>query len=80
MSDPIDPQKVIDAINSGQAIVCYSQCYSCMAGCCYDPPRWHTWADQDDIEHAAQTGQPDPSDSRCGCRCADGPRGGGGVS
>lgn len=70
----IDPAKIAEAINSGQAIVCYSKCYSCMFDCCYDPPRWHTWADVDDIEHAATTGQPDPSESRCGCRCADAPR------
>lgn len=58
------------AIESGQAIVCYTQCYSCMHGCCFDPPQWHTWADSEDIEHAAATGQPDPSSNRCGCPCA----------
>jgi len=52
-------------------IICYSQCWPCMFG--QHSPGWHTWADVDDIEHAAATGQPDPSTSRCGCYCAGEP-------
>src|SRR5574343_358091 len=37
----------------------------------HTPPVWHTWAGAGDIAHAATTGQPDPSTSRCGCPCAD---------
>ena len=71
MTDPeITPAKIAEAINDGQAVVCYASCYSCMFDCHFDPPQWHTWADADDIEHAASTGQPDPSTSRCACSCA----------
>lgn len=80
MTEPkITPQQIADAINEGQAVVCYARCYSCMFDCHEDPPRWHTWAGSDDVEHAAKTGQPDPSESRCGCSCADVPRDLGGV-
>ena len=51
-------------------IVCYAKCWPCSFGSHYDPPQWHTWADDEDIENAANTGQPDPSASRCGCSCA----------
>ncbi len=33
----------------------------------------HGWANLDDVEHAAATGQPDPSDQPCGCPCVDDP-------
>lgn len=33
---------------------------------CYDTPTLHPWADQDDIDHAASTGQSAPS-GWCGC-------------
>lgn len=56
-------------------VICYATCWACKFDQCYDPPTWHTWADDEDIEHARKTGQPDPSDTRCACRCADGPRG-----
>lgn len=57
----------------GENVVCYANCYSCMFDCHFDPPQWHTWADSEDIEHARNTGQPDPSTSRCGCSCAVAP-------
>ena len=50
-----------------QMIVCYTKCWSCQFG--EHDKEWHTWADEDDIAHAANTGQPDPSDTRCGCYC-----------
>lgn len=53
--------------------VCLSKCWPCNSGEHFEPPQWHTWADEDDIEHAALTGQEDPSHSRCGCWCADAP-------
>lgn len=54
-------------------IVHYNRCWSCVYGQHYEPtPRWHTWADDEDIEHAMKTDQPDPSKSRCACECADG--------
>lgn len=54
-------------------IICYARCDACSYGageCCYDPPKWHTWAEREDIDHARETGQADPSTSRCGCPCA----------
>lgn len=76
MSDELRAQ-VLGSLEQGRAIVCSTQCWPCQFGQHEDPPRWHTWADHEDIEHAAQTGQPDPSTSRCGCRCAVEPSGGG---
>lgn len=49
----------------------YARCWPCQFQQC--PGGWHPWADAEDIEHAAKTGQPDPSDQKCGCVCADGP-------
>lgn len=50
--------------------VLFTQCWPCMFDDHYDPPRWHTWADAEDVEHAATTGQPDPRASPCACSCA----------
>lgn len=58
------------AVNDGTVVVCLTKCWSCMFGEHHEPPKWHTWADDEDIEHARQTGQPDPRSSRCGCSCA----------
>lgn len=58
--------------------VLLSKCDACTYGLgdyCYDPPQWHSWAEIDDVEHAAATGQPDPRSSRCGCPCAAAPAG-----
>ena len=50
-------------------IVCYSRCWSCMCGQCYDPPQVHPWWDEDDVQHAKATGQPAP-EGVCACPCA----------
>lgn len=50
-----------------QVIVCYTKCWSCMAGEC--PTGWHTWADDEDTDHAIKSGRPDPATQRCGCYC-----------
>ena len=57
----------------GRIQICYSRCWACQFGEHYDPPQWHTWADDEDVQHAAATGQPDPRSSRCGCPCANSP-------
>lgn len=69
-----DLAAVAEAIANGDAIVCMTRCYPCQFGRHFDPAEWHTWADEDDTAHAEQTGQPDPSASRCGCPCAEGAR------
>jgi hypothetical protein len=73
MSEVTDAEKaeVVAAIRTGNAIVCYAKCWPCNFGDC--PGGWHTWADSDDVEHAAKTGRPDPSTQRCGCPCVDEP-------
>lgn len=48
-------------------IVCYTKCWPCNFGS--HDAGWHTWADHEDVTHAAATGQADPSDQRCGCWC-----------
>ena len=50
-----------------QVIVCYTKCWPCQFG--EHTAEWHTRADEEDIDHAAKTGRPDPSTSRCGCYC-----------
>ncbi len=65
--------------SAGVAGVHYAKCWPCQLGPDsnhFNPPQWHTWADEEDVQHARAIGQPDPSDKRCGCRCADGPRSG----
>jgi len=58
--------------SAGVACVHYARCWPCMLdGPC--PGGWHTWADEEDVRHALNTGQPDPSDKICGCPCAVGP-------
>jgi hypothetical protein len=52
-------------------VVHHAHCDSCQVG--QHPGGWHSWAGPDDVEHAAKTGQPDPSDKRCGCHCTDQP-------
>ena len=49
----------------------YARCEPCMFGA--HPGGEHGWAGPEDIEHAAKTGQPDPSNERCGCDCYGGP-------
>jgi len=71
MSEPSMREEIAAALKAGQAIVCYTQCWPCQFGEHYKPKKWHTWADEDDVEHAKATGQPDPRFSRCGCYCAD---------
>lgn len=51
-------------------IVCWAKCWACQFGQHFDPPEWHTWADEDDVSHALATDQPDPSGGRCGCPCS----------
>jgi len=51
------------------AIICWTKCWPCMFGS--HDPTWHTWADVDDVFHAAATGQRDPSVSKCGCYCCE---------
>lgn len=49
--------------------ICYAKCEPCQFGDHFTPPERHRWAGQDDIEHAANTGQPEPT-GNCGCWCA----------
>lgn len=61
--EPEEPPEVLCVLTT--------QCFECQyTGEHRNPPAWHTWADDADIAHAAATGQPDPTASRCGCPCA----------
>jgi hypothetical protein len=51
------------------AIICHTKCEPCMFGFHYDPPAPHPWAGPEDIDHARETGQPEPT-GNCGCHCA----------
>lgn len=54
-------------------IVCYTRCWPCQFGEHHDPPKAHTWMDQEDAEHA---GHPWPlpdeiaAKNVCACPCA----------
>ena len=52
-------------------IICYTKCWSCISGFHFEPPGWHTWADDEDIEHAKNTTGTDVTKQRCGCECAN---------
>ena len=52
-------------------IICYTKCWSCISGFHFEPPEWHTWADDEDIEHAKSTTGTDVTKQRCGCECAN---------
>lgn len=56
--------------SSGVAGVHYARCWPCTFGSHFDPPQRHDWADDEDIAHAATTGQPTPAGKRCACPCA----------
>lgn len=70
MRDRILIAEVQAAIATGTVVVCRTRCTPCQFGEHHTPHHWHTWAEREDIDHAAATGQPDPSTSRCGCHCA----------
>jgi len=74
MSEPTQPAPFSSAyIVTGEVVHCHTVrcCWECILGQC--PGGVHTWADLDDIAHAETTGQPDPSDQRCGCDCTNRP-------
>ena len=66
-----DVRQQLLAALEGQAptSVCYSRCWSCQFDQHYDPPQLHPWWDDEDVEHARATGQPEPT-GNCACRCA----------
>jgi hypothetical protein len=43
-----------------------TRCWPCQTMGCYDEPTLHVWWDQDDVKHAAATGQSAPT-GWCGC-------------
>lgn len=67
------PAEVLAALEAGNALVCLTRCEPCQFGWCPRPRHWHSWAGDEDIEHAKTTGQPDPRTSICGCSCAGAP-------
>lgn len=74
MPDPSEPPvaDLSDADLAG-AVVCYAQCYACMFDSHYDPPKVHTWMDDDDAEHAGHTLPLAPeviAAKPCACPCA----------
>jgi hypothetical protein len=53
------------------AIITYVRCEPCMYGSHQPNGEWHTWAGQEDIDHAKATGQDVPAilKVRCACDC-----------
>lgn len=51
-------------------MVSFTRCHPCLQGEHREPSEAHTWADDDDIQHALTRGLPDPRQSPCGCFCA----------
>lgn len=77
--EPTLPE-IVASLEAGNAVVCLSKCWPCMFDSHFDPPRWHTYADDEDVEHAKSLGLPDPSTKRCGCPCASAPTPSGGTA
>lgn len=74
MTGPTEPAPFAAAyLIDGQNVCAYTtaRCDCCMFG--QHPGGLHGWAGIEDIEHAKATGQPDPSNQKCGCDCTDGP-------
>ena len=61
--------ELLRAIFGGGAMVCLARCEPCQWGQC--PGGDHPWAGQEDIDHAAATGQ--SAEGRCGCPCTQDP-------
>lgn len=55
--------------HKGGVILCFTRCEACMQNYCYEPPVAHPWAGADDLEHARETGLPEPT-GICACPCA----------
>jgi hypothetical protein len=43
-----------------------ARCWPCMLSSCHETPTLHPWWDNEDVDHAAKTGQPAPT-GNCGC-------------
>lgn len=67
LAPPPAPEVPTD-MTGAAVIVCYSRCWACQFGDHYDPPTPHPWWDEDDVAHAAETGQ-EPPTGNCGCSC-----------
>ena len=66
---PEEAAALVEALQGPSVIICYAQCEPCQWGQCYDEPTPHPWAGPDDVEHARNTGQPEPT-GNCACSCA----------
>ncbi len=56
-------------------MVCYARCWPCTFGEHYDPPKAHTWMDDEDYDHAVNAKQIEPGidlvkEGPCSCACA----------
>lgn len=57
-------------------IVCYSKCWPCMFGDHLDPPKPHTWMDDEDAEAKGLSWPLTPeqaAENPCGCYCTGEP-------
>lgn len=74
-ADDAKVAEVIEAIARGDAVVCFTRCWSCQFGECFEPPKAHTWMDKEDADHAGHP-WPLPEDiaakNVCACSCARG--------
>lgn len=73
---PIPAEAIRAAIEQGQAIVCYTQCWPCNFSEHRNPPKAHTWMGQDDAEYAGHPWPlPDEIAAKhvCACPCAKEP-------
>jgi hypothetical protein len=65
---PQEKKDLLSSLVSGERACVHQgeRCWPCQTGQCYDQPTEHVWWDSDDVEHARNTGQPDPA-GLCGC-------------
>jgi hypothetical protein len=67
MTEPDGPASEPPAVTlPTDAIICLAECWACLCRQHYDEPVLHIWWDEDDVEHARNTGQ-EPPTGWCGC-------------
>lgn len=74
MAEPTPEQPInLDDVDWASAVVCFTRCYACQFGYCFDPPEAHTWMAKEDAEHAGHPWPLPPevaATNQCACPCA----------
>lgn len=58
---------------NGNGHLTLARCESCMWGSHFDPPKWHSWAEGDDLRDDDPEYNARVLKQKCACDCADVP-------